>query len=222
MASNRKNQNGNALFLILIAVALFAALSYAVTSSGRGSGSIDKETALIKSAQVTDYSAYLAQVYLRMTLTGTAPANIRYYNATLDDTCKTGTGCLFAPEGGGAKALSITDRPFGIEDSSGYGAGGFVMGSGHAASPEYSYVSFIGTDLADTFIELDYVSKNICTAINKGLGSTGPIPVVTISTDVSGVAVYAGTLVPGQAAGCFDLCDAPNPCYIYIHVIEER
>ena len=56
-------EKGNVLFLILIAVALFAALSYAVTQSSRsGGGDANNETSLINSAQVTQYPASVRQL----------------------------------------------------------------------------------------------------------------------------------------------------------------
>ena len=47
-----RNECGNVLFLILIAVILFAALSYAVTKSGSGNGNVDSEKTAIALAQL--------------------------------------------------------------------------------------------------------------------------------------------------------------------------
>lgn len=68
---NTKNkQSGNVLFLILIAVALFAALSYAVTQSSRGSGDADNELARIAQAEVDNCSASIDSTKLRLSIIG--------------------------------------------------------------------------------------------------------------------------------------------------------
>ena len=62
--------SGNALFLILIAVALFAALSYAVTNPGRGGGGIDKEQAQIDAAVNDQCNASVDAGRMRLTIIG--------------------------------------------------------------------------------------------------------------------------------------------------------
>tara|TARA_B100000686_G_scaffold327900_1_gene387276 strand:+ start:2215 stop:2541 length:327 start_codon:yes stop_codon:yes gene_type:complete len=64
------NAQGNALFLILIAVALFAALSYAVTNSGRGSAGVDREQAEIYASQILQQASALEAAVMRLTITG--------------------------------------------------------------------------------------------------------------------------------------------------------
>lgn len=101
-------QKGNVLFLILIAVALFAALSYAVTSSSKGGGSgISKDKANISAAEIAQYGASLEQAITRMQVVGNCAENQISFenpiesgyvnpNAPADKRCH-----VFDPSGGG-------------------------------------------------------------------------------------------------------------------------
>src|ERR1039458_1324840 len=65
--AGRIKESGNVLFLILIAVALFAALSYAVTQSSRsGSTESTGEKSLISSSTLTQYPAGVRTDIIRM------------------------------------------------------------------------------------------------------------------------------------------------------------
>ena len=64
-----RSQAGNVLFLILIAVALFAALSYAVTSSSRsGGGGVEKDKAKLVASQMVQWASSMEQGITRMKL----------------------------------------------------------------------------------------------------------------------------------------------------------
>lgn len=65
----QKNAQGNVLFLILIAVALFAALSYAVTQSNKGGGSgINQDKAKLLASEIAQYAASIEQAITRLML----------------------------------------------------------------------------------------------------------------------------------------------------------
>lgn len=164
----RKNERGNALFLILIAVALFAALSYAVTQSGRGGGTVDRETAMIAASQITQYPAMLRTAVTRMVLTGTAPTTVDY------DTAGTTSVHVFATVGGGA----VSQAPPNNIGSPKGGADGTVVNSWgykdllHATNGYYIHA--VGTDTnvsgRESFAFIRDISLTVCQQILRGLG----------------------------------------------------
>lgn len=86
-----RRQDGNALFLILIAVALFAALSYAITSSGRGGGNIDRETNKIAAAQILDSANALQRAVQKLQiLNGCSDTQLSFENDTVAGYTNTG------------------------------------------------------------------------------------------------------------------------------------
>lgn len=105
--SKANKQSGNILFLILIAVALFAALSYAVTQSNRGGGSnAQAEKDQINTAQYLQWASNIKYAITRMKLiNGCEDTDITFYNNPARPECG-----IFHPDGGavGMKELPET------------------------------------------------------------------------------------------------------------------
>src|SRR5262245_7206132 len=112
----RRGESGNVLVLLLIAVALFAALSYAVTQSSRsGGGDATSEKSLVSAAQLTQYPAGIRTSIVRMLING-VDVNSLVFNTPADfgagkDVDDTSTdpadvaivkSAVFHPLGGGA------------------------------------------------------------------------------------------------------------------------
>jgi hypothetical protein len=243
-----RSERGNVLFLILIAVALFAALSYAVTQSSRtGGGATDGESNLVNSAQVTQYPASVRTAMVRMQINGVDAAQFNFDRPTaFGTTCDAAPGpCVFHPGGGGA--TSVTAPPE-------------IMASGLQGTWIFTSdfaISNIGTTGAtnasnDIIAFLPGVKQSICERINEELGvplvtdadgdgvpdsgiAIGNIPVaademdtgnLSIGPAAQGASKELGGDLSGQPFGCADFnsaANAPNDVdLVYYHVLIER
>ena len=124
--SKSRNSDGNVLFLILIAVALFAALSYAVTSSSRGGGKgISEEKANMGAAAIEQYVAHLrAEVQRLMIANGYGIENLDWRNdywkrlngdpsvGILHSPLSPKAGCAVFSDHGGPVSASIDFSPY--------------------------------------------------------------------------------------------------------------
>ncbi len=179
----REGERGNVLFLILIAVALFAALSYAVTQSTRsGGGDAGRETSKISSAQMTQYPAGIRTSLVRMIIGGQNVDKLEF-NAPDEFTNCTeypaSSGkyprCVFHPTGGGA----TYDEP-----SSDLIAG--VPGRWYFNAE--NQINLVGTSTAvdlptvataDLIAFLPNVAQGVCQSINEELGISTTVGDIT-------------------------------------------
>lgn len=232
---------GNALFLILIAVALFAALAYAVTQSSRGgSGGTSREKAALDAAQIAQYSTSVQQAVSRLLLAGgcsetqisaqvTGGDGYTNASAPVDESCH-----IFKPAGGGLTRLTA---PAGTNDGSPYWITGSLVAHMTGENP-----AFVAAN-AELAIFLPAVTEAVCAALNAGLDISG-IPVDFGDVDQGAGDRFQGTYlagdnVSGSPSGktCSDpTIETPNLCgrnagrfeeqasgrYIYYHVLHYR
>ena len=200
-------QSGNVLFLILIAVALFAALSFVVSKSSRGTAdSGANEKASLGAGRIMNFGSNVQAAISRYMVTnGKDITDLKFNN----DIYKYMDGSLvftsmgtpadpkpyiFHPQGGAIIPL-LFENLAGLCTS---GCTASTTTKGGHFGIRWTNIPNIGTNVADPAIFVMGINDAVCTAINAKLGITG-IPSVTLPLDD-----FVGTTSPPattQASG---------------------
>ena len=209
--NNKRGERGNVLFLILIAVTLFAALSYAITQSNRGGGNAADEKIQVSGAQVTQYPAGIQTAVMRLMMNGSTVSELAFNvpGSYGGDTSIE----VFHPSGGGA--IYQTSSPDVVDDPA---TDLWVFRSDIA-------VTNIATTADDLVALLPGLKQSVCQSINLEITGSTAIPVMT-GTEAN---ILAGTVdiddgntssgtVDGYAYLCVESSDGE---YVYYHVLTE-
>lgn len=181
---SRRASRGNALFLILIAVALFAALAYAVTQSGRGgSGGVGREQATLHAARILQVATGARNAVTRMMLiNGCTDTQLSFHHASapyaatyVNAAAPADFSCHLYNSAGGAVVYEPSSKQWfdtGFTDSESsyylYTTPGCIVGIGTSGGG--SCVSS-GVELVFSLL---FVRRDICVAINNMLGIVNP------------------------------------------------
>jgi hypothetical protein len=233
-----KSNSGNVLFIILLAVALFAALSYAVTSSTRNGGAnANNESIQVSAARILNFGSAVQTGIMRLvTVNGISITSIKYNSDVY--TTKNGASLygmlgspanpslyLFHPSGGAVIPQTFTDLSVPCSACSGGG-----LSPGHS-SFVWINIPETGSAVADAALLIGSLSQSICAELNRSLDITG-VPILNLvkadlpsSTGIASVAASSGSTtqdldaVKGKSAFCYQEVASPYR-YQYIQILQ--
>ena len=228
-------------------MALFAALSYAVTQSGRGGGNVNRETAALAASQLVQYGALANSVITRMQIAGgCSDTDFSFERSPFDGTdaayvnptSPSDFSCHFYhPNGGNMVEFdpnSVTGLTEATSEAEFYGSAS-IAGAGNPNNT--------GPAGADLTLFMRNISTAACDSINDGIGldtthgDSGDLNVVPFAgtyTSVDGVDgcfdITAGGCVDFNEDSPWGEPNIPNACFrendtddfIYFHVVLPR
>lgn len=217
-----RHQDGNVLFLILIAVALFGALTYAVTQSNRsGRGGLERESLGILHTQITQFPLSVRTAIIRITSIATgASETVSFewpgWGHTAYDpfTPQPDYHKVFFPDGGAIPFQKPTEKMLDSSQISQPGWGTWLF-TGSTCIPGIG----IGTDAScagdhdslDLIAVVPYIRLDLCRYINLKLGinaANGGSPPVDMGNAWGANPEFDGRYMNGEA-----LLDSGNMLY---------
>ena len=214
-------EEGNALFLILIAVVLFAALSFAITQSNRSSGSsVGEESNTVTGSGITQYGSAVRTGLTRMLVRGIL-IDEAVFNSPSDAGYTTNpTKQVFHPQGG-AVVFQAPDAN--------------LVNSGGQWYFFFAAVKDMGTSAVDAVAVLTDVKRGVCQQINRNI--FGATTVSALATDITNISTITGSsynvaspisntfdlgTTPNKPYGCFTSGSGATLKYNYMHVLAEQ
>ena len=226
-----KNQSGSALYFILIAVALFAALSFMVSESLRSGGTqISEEKTRVLVSAILDYGRTMRQTVQTLRINGCEKTDINFENNIISGYTNGGAppdnACdVFNIDGGGANYVKPnTDA---LDKSQTASA---LYGEWYFAGEEALSGSMGDDTLSDLILYLPWINEQTCLKINEDLGITNTQ--ITESWDLVTTNKFTGSYtdvgnnignnasdLSGKISGCFKGNTTGNH---YYHVLVTR
>lgn len=239
-------EKGSALFIILIAVVLFAALAYAVARMMQGGNPdvINVEQSRLVGNEILAYAQSMRQAAQNVKISnGCGDMDISVENSTVagythtpvaSDNCKLfhndGGGLIYQPPVANWLDVSITPAPA-LRGQWYFPANTCVAGTGSATAGCNSD----SVDNEAIIAVLPYIKKQLCIQINDLLGVDNPggnPPVETGNGWTAGNTKYTGAQADaekldqaGKMAGCFEGDAANNPAgnsYHFFKILIPR
>lgn len=213
----RSSESGNIFLYVLIAIVLFASLTF-ILSRGQNSGDktiLDQANLQNTLQRLTTYVGDVSQSWVQMKDTG---SDLDKLDLTLptDGTFNTAPTIhkIFHPDGGGVLYNSMDDSLFYANTTTPVGWK-FVL-----VNADFSPTS--ATDFLMTYVN---ISKKLCAKINLSIRNNATIPTTTVN--------FTNTFVAGSAplteANCSDCKTYPSLCiedgsgtYAFYNMIDMR
>ncbi len=188
-------QRGNVLFLILIAVALFAALSYAVTQSTRsGGGDASKETVALAVSQLVQFAGQVENAITRVkVMNGCTDTQLNFFSpihgVANPSAPASGLCDIFSDRGGQVVYQRLPASLYDPANANGTSYAGIAGFPGFGADNRVRYHGTDGNGAAsvDLLFFAFPLTQAACAEINRRLGLTLSTAAIYISVNFTGI-----------------------------------
>lgn len=230
-------QRGSALFMILMAVALFAALAFTFSRGlQQGSENLSERQADLAATDILGFASKAERTISTMLQArGRSEVDLNFdgLNGTYTNSYCSSDACkFFSPAGGGMAPMVPMARWLDPTQTGALYYGSWYASARFCVDGVGDSSTCIGTSGTDLLLILPYLQARICERINLKLGIAAPVPVIAApgAIDAGGKfdgsfnpgsqAVWSDAALNGRNAGCFS--DTSLGTYHFYQVLIAR